>query len=104
MGFSFQIDAISSLSPGFLSQKTRKSLCAVAPLRETFWLRPSALAIVFAHREKDLFANPEPAKGKAPHLERRGGWRVEFSQLFYNGKNRSCISPQQVKNSYTKGG
>jgi hypothetical protein len=33
----------SVLFPDFLSQETKKSLCAFAPLRETFWLRLSAL-------------------------------------------------------------
>jgi hypothetical protein len=36
---------IRSLFRGFLSQKTRKFLCAFASLREAFWLRLSALVI-----------------------------------------------------------
>jgi hypothetical protein len=37
----------SKLFRGFLSQKTRKFLCAFASLREAFWLRVSALGFYF---------------------------------------------------------
>jgi hypothetical protein len=54
----------------FHGKKTRTSLCAFAPLRETFWLRPSALVTVvtrnFSHSEKVLPRIPRLASRVIP--------------------------------------